>query len=89
MTPATMEMIMFLKINRGLWDPTLIVKIRRNPRPRPVVPENVLTVQDFLFLLDHSEMADYQNVFISAEEDGDYWEDDVVPDFLGGIDLYA
>ena len=38
MTPAILEMVMYLKINRELWDQSVVFKIRRDPRPRPRLP---------------------------------------------------
>ena len=35
MTPATLEMMMYLKINRDLWDQSLVLEVRRDPRPGP------------------------------------------------------
>jgi hypothetical protein len=37
MTPAHMEVMMVLKINRDLWDDRTVFKIRNNPRRRPAV----------------------------------------------------
>jgi hypothetical protein len=37
-------------------------------------------------LLDIPEMGQYQNVFLDAAEDGDFWDDDNIAAFLGDID---
>lgn len=36
MTPASLEMMMFLKISMKLWDSKLVYKIRHDPRPRGI-----------------------------------------------------
>jgi hypothetical protein len=93
MTPAHLELVMFLKINRDLWDAHTVLKIRRNPRPRPGQP--VLEAGALLnveagahaIMLDDPEIGDYENAFINDEEDGDFWDDENIANFLGAIDL--
>jgi hypothetical protein len=42
--------------------------------------------EEFAQLLDIPEMGQYQNVFLDAAEDGDFWDDDNIAAFLGDID---
>ena len=44
MTPATLDLMMFLKINMTLWDANLVYKIRHNPRPRGLPEEGEKTL---------------------------------------------
>ena len=36
--------------------------------------------------LDHPETGQYQNAFLDAEEDSDFWDDDNFAAFLGVLD---
>ena len=96
MTPATLEMMMFLKINRDLWNQNLVH--RRDPRPRPQLPVPAAqegadaevvaaiaeaNVEEFVLQLDNQ----YQNAFLDAGEDGDFWDEDNIAAFLGHLEL--
>ena len=87
MTPAHLELVMFLKINRDLWDVHTVQKIRRNPRPRPGQP--VLQAialldahaEEYALMLDDPDVGDYENAFIDENEDGDFWDEDNIANF--------
>ena len=77
-------------------------KIRRDLRPRPGLPPPQpaleaaggeanaaiaeANVEEFVLQLDDPEMGQYQNAFLDAEEDGDFWDDDNIAAFLGVLD---
>ena len=81
MTPDTLELIMFLKINMELWDEKLVYKIRRNPRPRFNAVE--LDPGD----LDDGDFEEYVPMFIQGNNDPDFWEDDNIAIMLGDVDV--
>lgn len=86
MTPAALEVMMYLKINRDLWDQNLVFKIRRDPRPRPASRDVLqgegegdehaaVNAVAFALQLDSPEMGQYQYAFMDTEADGDFWDD--------------
>ena len=100
MTPATLEMIMFLKINRDLWNQNQVHTIRRDPRPRPELPVPaaqeranaedvaaiaVANIEDLILQLDNPETGEFQNTFLNAGEDGDFRDKDNIAAFLGNL----
>ena len=92
MTPGHLEMVMFLKINKDLWDAHTVLKIRRNPRPRPGQPVvqvggEAAHAEVNALMLDDPEIGDYENAFIDDDEDGDFWGDDNIANFLGALAL--
>lgn len=88
-TPAALEMMMYLKINRDLWDQNLVFKIRRDPRSRPSRGADAFDEEEqgyvalnavaFALQLDSPEMGDYQHAFMDTEADGDFWDDQTTP----------
>ena len=87
MTPAALEMMMYLKINRDLWDQNLVFKIRRDPRARPAADafdeeeqgHAAMNAVAFALQLDSPDMGDYQYAFMDTEADGDFWDDQTTP----------
>ena len=90
MTPATLEMMMFLKINMTLWDAHLVYKIRHNPRPRelPNQEEGAIDPAGFVEHLDEQQIENYYPMFLRVDEDNaDFWNDENIANMLGPLNL--
>lgn len=68
MTPRHMEMVMFLTINRELWDEMLVWKCRTNPRRRRnLLVDGVRLIDDLVAVNQGGEVAaDVQNPAAAA-----------------------
>ena len=92
MTPGHTELLLLLKCNRDLWDANLVYKCRSDPRQRPALAQAQPlqdaeeAAQDFADMLDDPEMGAYQNAFLLAGEDADFWDDDNIAAMLGNLD---
>ena len=90
MTPATSEMMMFLKINMTLWDAHILYKIRRNacPRELPNQEEGAIDPAEFVEHLDEQQIENYYPMFLRVDEDNaDFWNDENIANMLGPLNL--